>query len=96
MDFSRQRRLPPVLPVATSFSSDDAEYTVENARASRERLVMAVNHMTAFVLIFYGLYAICRFGFGWDPTRDPPPPSYTINIPGLTHVQPAVNLRDPP
>jgi hypothetical protein len=47
-------------------------------------LTMAVNHMIALVLIFYLLYAICRFGFGWDPTRDPPPPTYTIHIPGIT------------
>eukprot|EP00980_Cylindrotheca_fusiformis_P011942 scaffold2830_cov131-Cylindrotheca_fusiformis.AAC.63 len=49
------------------------------------RLTMAVNHMIAFVLALYGLYAICRFGFGWDPTKDPPPPTYTIHIPGVTN-----------
>jgi hypothetical protein len=41
--------------------------------------------MVAFVLLFYGLYAICRFGFGWDPTKDAPPPTYTIHIPGITN-----------
>lgn len=48
------------------------------------RIKMAVNHMIAFVLLLYGLYAICRFGFGWDPTKDPPPPTYTIHISGIT------------
>ena len=57
---------------------------MEEAVASRERLVMAGHHMTAFCWIFYGLYALCRFGFGWDPIRDPPPASYTVEIPGLT------------
>ena len=28
--------------------------------------------------------AMCRFGFGWDPARDPPPPLYTLHIKGLT------------
>jgi hypothetical protein len=65
---------------------EDDERSVEAAAvvASRERLVMAVHHMTAFCWIFYGLYALCRFGFGWDPIRDPPPATYTIEIPGLT------------
>jgi hypothetical protein len=49
------------------------------------RITTAVNHMVAFVLLFYGLYAICRFGFGWDPTKDTPPPTYTIHIPGITN-----------
>jgi hypothetical protein len=71
-----------------SRSEDDhpasSEQGGDDTRASRERLVMATNHMTAFVVIFYGLYAVCRFGFGWDPIRDPPPATYTIEIPGLT------------
>lgn len=58
----------------------------ENDAASRERLTMAVNHLTAFVIFFYGLYALCRFGFGYDPIRDSStPPSYTLEIPGITH-----------
>lgn len=48
------------------------------------RMTMAINHMVVLVLVFYGLYAICRYGFGWDPARDPPPPTYTLHIPGIT------------
>ena len=47
-------------------------------------VVVAVNHLAAFVVILYGLYVICRFGFGWDPTHDPPPPTYTVHIRGVT------------
>ena len=72
---------------------DDTEQRIESVRASRERLEMAVNHLTAFVLIFYGLYAFCRFGLGYDPIRDPSPPTHTIEIPGLTNVQPPSKLR---
>ena len=69
---------------ASPRDEDDNESSMEGAVASRERLIMAVHHMTAFCWIFYGLYALCRFGFGWDPIRDPPPATYTIEIPGLT------------
>ena len=48
------------------------------------RMKMAINHMIALVLMFYGLYALCRYGFGWDPAKDPPPPTYTLHIPGIT------------
>jgi hypothetical protein len=53
---------------------------------SRQLLTMSINHMKVFVLILYGLYAICRFGFGWDPTKkdDPTPPTYTLHIKGIT------------
>ena len=51
---------------------------------SRQLRVMAIHHLTALVLIFYALHAMCRFGFGWDPARDPPPPLYTLHIKGLT------------
>ena len=55
-------------------------------RLSRELLVLATNHLRALVICFYILYAICRFGFGWDPTdkHSKPPPTYTIHIPGIT------------
>lgn len=75
-------RLP--LGASLPFHQGSEPLNLENSRASRERLVMAVNHMTAFVIIFYGLYIICHYGFGWNPLRDPPPPSYTVQIPGLT------------
>lgn len=48
------------------------------------RMKMALNHMIALVLMLYGLYAICKYGFGWDPRRDPPPPTYVLHIPGIT------------
>jgi len=69
-------------PSSSRSEDDPSSFAVE--AASRERLVMAIHHMTAFVLIFYGLCLVCRFGFGWDPMKDPPPTSYTIEIPGLT------------
>jgi hypothetical protein len=56
----------------------------DEEEASRRLIIMATNHMFAFVVIFYLLYAICRFGFGWDAVRDPKPPSYTLHIPGIT------------
>lgn len=50
-----------------------------------EMVTMATNHMIAFILFMYGLYAICRFGFGWDAIRDPPPQTiYTVHIAGIT------------
>jgi hypothetical protein len=45
-----------------------------------ERMKMAINHMIAFVLIVYGLYTICRFGFGWDPLVDDPPSNIHISF----------------
>lgn len=58
----------------------------DTAGNSRQLLTMSINHMKVFVLMLYGLYAICRFGFGWDPTKksDPPPPTYTLHIKGIT------------
>lgn len=52
--------------------------------ATEERLAMATNHMIAFVLIIYGLFLLCKYGFGWDPIKDPAPPSYTLHIRGIT------------
>ena len=57
---------------------------VDVEESDRRLLVMAVNHLHAFVVISYLLYAICRFGFGWDPLKDPPPPTYKVHIPGIT------------
>jgi len=91
MPFFR-RRPTTVLTGSHHYAQNDVEDR-ENTIASRERLTMAVNHMTAFVLIFYGLTIICRYGFGWDPIRDPPPPSYTVHIPGLTNAHDTTGLR---
>ena len=57
-----------------------------NERISRELLVLATNHLLGLVICFYILYAICKFGFGWDPTdkHNKPPTTYTIHIPGIT------------
>lgn len=85
-DVERQSSL--LLPSA----EDDLERSYAARERSRERLSMAVNHLTAFVLIFYGLYATCRFGLGWDPIRDPPPPTFTVEVPGLTS---GVETNDP-
>jgi hypothetical protein len=60
--------------------------------SSGQLRVMAIHHSTALVLIFYALYALCRFGFGWDPARDPPPPTYTVHIKGLTDDTAAVSM----
>lgn len=77
---------PELLVVPRSRGASASEHSL---------LTMATNHMIAFVIILYGLYGICRFGFGWDPIRDPPPPNYmTIHIPGVTdHAKPAGRLR---
>ena len=85
MRYYRQRRhRAELIPFG---GENHTEQQIESARASTERLEMAVSHLTAFVLIFYGLYAFCRYGLGYDPVRDPYPPSYTIEIPGLTNLQ---------
>jgi hypothetical protein len=99
MRYFRQRRLLPQEESQThslSFGGDDDDTQgrrIESERRDEELLTMAVNHLTAFVLIFYGLYAFCRFGLGYDAIRDPPPPSFTIEIPGLTNTQSHTNLR---
>ncbi|KAG7362722.1 hypothetical protein IV203_026082 [Nitzschia inconspicua] len=61
---------------------DDDEYDPRTHRL----LTLATHHLTALVLILYGLYGICRFGFGWDPTAigDPPPETYTVHVKGIT------------
>jgi hypothetical protein len=57
----------------------------DDDRISRHLLTLSINHMKVFVFTLYGLYAICRFGFGWDPTsNDPPPTTYTLHIKGIT------------
>jgi hypothetical protein len=63
---------------------DENEGQVLDPR-SRRLLTMATHHLTALVLVLYGLYVLCRIAFGWDPTkRDPPPPTYTIHVKGIT------------
>ena len=62
--------------------ADDEEHHINSN--SDSLLIMAINHLLAFVLIFYGLYLFCRIGFGWDAMKDPSPPTYTISIPGIT------------
>lgn len=98
MQYFRQRRGPTEARthVLSLGGEHDNNQQIESERASRERLEMAVNHLLAFVLIFYGLYALCRFGLGYDPIRDPPPPSITIEIPWLTNVQSRNKLRGSP
>lgn len=57
----------------------------DDSPRSRHLLTVAIHHLTALVLIMYGLYGTCRFGFGWDPaTGDLPPPTYTVHIKGIT------------
>ena len=83
----RRRRQGPSIILEDNGYSDEEITTggdSDDDESSRQLRVMAINHLTALVLIFYGLYALCRFGFGWDPARDPPPPTYTLHIKGLT------------
>ena len=76
----RRRRHEPTIVL-----TDDRLQAEDENHHDRRMTTMAIHHLTALVLIFYGLYAICRFGFGWDPASpDPPPPTYTLHIKGLT------------
>jgi hypothetical protein len=59
-------------------------YSQQEERHARELLVMAQNHVLGLIVCFYFIFAICRFGFGWNPLKGgPPPPTYTIHIPGI-------------
>ncbi|KAL7558357.1 hypothetical protein ACA910_004022 [Epithemia clementina (nom. ined.)] len=42
------------------------------SQSQRELLIMAQNHMMALLVFLYGLYALCRFGFGWTPAGGGP------------------------
>lgn len=93
--FRHRRRIPvpsPVLQQSEPVGNPRLRVEEEDA-SSRNLLTMTTNHMIAFVLILYGLYAICRFGFGWDPARDPPPPTVTIHIHGITDDDAKPGLR---
>ena len=94
---THQEQNDPVLPLTIAGAilnndngDDDDEDSLDmhehDRRLSRYLLVLAQNHLLALVICFYILYAICRFGFGWDPTdkNSQPPPTYTIHIPGIT------------
>ena len=48
---------------AESNNEEDEREVAENPQ-SRQLLQMSTQHVTAFVLILYALYGICRFGFG--------------------------------
>jgi hypothetical protein len=66
-------------------SDDDDDEDIESQRtrrgteSDRSLLLMVQNHMVAFVLTIYGIYAFCRFVVGWTPGT-PPPPSFTIHF----------------
>jgi hypothetical protein len=86
----------PLLPIIRDTNEDgssdgggilDSGTTLsqEEERHSRELLVMAQNHVFGLIVCFYFIFAICRFGFGWNPLKGgPPPPTYTIHILGIT------------
>lgn len=45
---------------------------------SRRLLIMAQHHLLAWLVCMYILLMVCRFGFGWTPGQDKPPPTITI------------------
>ena len=57
------------------------EVARDSRRSERARLVMAQNHMLAFVITMYLLYGICRL-LGWKPGIRSP--TYTLTFGNLT------------
>jgi hypothetical protein len=98
-DFSRRLRsrdeyLPPVVVTAGNSAGvndteddDDGDH-YDQQQQQRPLAAANLRAMTILVLSMYALCALCRFGFGWDPIRRggvvPPPPTYTLHIPGVT------------
>jgi len=62
-----------------SFSSIQVVNDSES-RESRRLLVMAQNHLFAWLVIMYIIYFICRYGFGWTPGSGKPAPAFTIHF----------------
>ena len=74
---SVRHELPTTYPLPNLDEEGDLEHPEETR--SRDLLIMAQNHVLAFLVIMYLLYVICKFVFGWTPGT-PAPPTKTIHL----------------
>mmetsp|Transcript_13657 Transcript_13657/g.17806 ORF Transcript_13657/g.17806 Transcript_13657/m.17806 type:complete len:156 (+) Transcript_13657:148-615(+) len=71
---SIQEGMATSLGILEEATSEEEDYRTRRRAHRREQglLIMAQNHMLAFLIFMYLIYVICRYGFGWKP-GDPPP-----------------------